>query len=250
MQRSAEVYATYQKLLVDANALDFGDLLLRTVELFDRFPEVLAHYRRRWQYVLIDEYQDTNRVQYKLVRQLADEHQNLCVVGDPDQSVYAWRGADVRNILDFERDYPNAKVVRLEENYRSSASILELANTVISANLSRRGKTLRPTRAGGEKVVLLEAADDRDEAEAIAEAMQEWRRSGRKYSDAAVLYRTNAQSRGMEDAMRRAGERTASAELWRNGCARSRRSDARIRPRFGERGRGVATRAAAGCSAR
>ena len=107
-ERAAEVYATYQRLLVDANALDFGDLLLRTTELFDRFPEVLRYYRTRWQYVLIDEYQDTNRVQYKLVEQVAGEHRNLCVVGDPDQSIYAWRGADIRNILDFEIDYPDA----------------------------------------------------------------------------------------------------------------------------------------------
>jgi DNA helicase-2/ATP-dependent DNA helicase PcrA len=153
----------------------------------------------------VDEYQDTNRAQYEFVRLVAGEHRNVVVVGDDDQAIYGWRGADIRNILDFERDYPSAKVVRLEENYRSTSSILDLANTVISANLWRRGKTLRATRAGGEKVVLLEAADDRDEAEAIAEAMQVWRREGRKYSDAAVLYRTNAQSRGMEDAMRRAG---------------------------------------------
>jgi DNA helicase-2/ATP-dependent DNA helicase PcrA len=137
-QRAAEVYATYQRLLVDANALDFGDLLLRTVELFERFPEVLRWYRQRWQYLLIDEYQDTNRVQYRLVQQLAAEHRNLCVVGDGDQSVYGWRGADIRNILDFEEDYPNANVVLLERNYRSVQPILEGASGVIAHNVGRK----------------------------------------------------------------------------------------------------------------
>src|SRR5690606_26600345 len=154
---------------------------------------------------LVDEYQDTNRAQYEFVKLVAGEHRNVAVVGDDDQAIYGWRGADIRNILDFERDYPNAKVVRLEENYRSSAAILDLANIVISANLSRRGKTLRATRAGGEMVVELEAADDRDEAEAVAEALQDWRRSGHRFSDAAVLYRTNAQSRVLEEAMRKVG---------------------------------------------
>ena len=119
-ETAAEIYAIYQRLLADASALDFGDLILQTVQLFERFPDVAAHYRRRWQYVLIDEYQDTNRVQYRLVNQLASEHRNLCVVGDPNQAIYGWRGADVRNILDFERDHPDATVIRLERNYRST----------------------------------------------------------------------------------------------------------------------------------
>jgi DNA helicase-2/ATP-dependent DNA helicase PcrA len=204
-QAAAKVYRDLEETLRAANAVCFDDLLVLPVRILREHEEVRTRLARRFRHVLVDEYQDTNRAQYEFVRLVAAEHRNVVVVGDDDQAIYGWRGADIRNILDFERDYPNAKVVRLEENYRSSAAILELANTVISANLSRRGKTLRPTRGGGEKVVLLEAADDRDEAEAIAEAMQEWRRAGRKYSDAAVLYRTNAQSRGMEDAMRRAG---------------------------------------------
>ena len=123
-ERAVEVYATYQRLLAEQNALDFGDLLLLTVELFERHPAVLRHYQERWQYVLVDEYQDTNRIQYRLVNQLAGGHRNLCVVGDPDQSIYRWRGADVRNILDFERDFPDAKVVKLERNYRSTQRIV------------------------------------------------------------------------------------------------------------------------------
>ncbi len=204
-QAAAKVYRDLEETLRAANAVCFDDLLVLPVRILREHEDVRTRLARRFRHVLVDEYQDTNRAQYEFVRLVASEHRNVAVVGDDDQAIYGWRGADVRNILDFERDYPNATVVRLEENYRSSAAILELANTVISANLARRGKTLRPTRAGGEQVVLLEAADDRDEAEAIAEAMLDWRRGGRRLSDAAVLYRTNAQSRGMEDAMRRAG---------------------------------------------
>lgn len=204
-QAAAKVYRDLEDTLRAANAVSFDDLLVLPVRILREHADVRTRLARRFRHVLVDEYQDTNRAQYEFVRLVAEEHRNVVVVGDDDQAIYGWRGADIRNILDFERDYPSAKVLRLEENYRSSASILELANVVISANLSRRGKTLRATRAGGEQVVLLEAADDRDEAEAIAEAMQDWRRSGRRLSDAAVLYRTNAQSRGMEDAMRRAG---------------------------------------------
>jgi len=200
VQRAAEVYLSYQRLLVEANALDFGDLLLRAVELFDRFPEVLAYYRRRWQYVLIDEYQDTNRVQYRLVQQIAGEHRNLCVVGDPDQSIYAWRGADIRNILDFEADYPDAAVVRLERNYRSTDPILQAASGVISHNLARREKTLFTDREGGERISVYEAADDRDEARhAVRRILSLAREEGRPYGHFAIFYRTNAQSRVLEE---------------------------------------------------
>ena len=129
-EQIAEIYATYQRLLTDANALDFNDLLLHTVRLFEEYPEVLGYYRRRWQYLLVDEYQDTNRVQYRLLRLLAAEHQNICVVGDVDQAVYGWRGADIRNILDFEKDYPDASLVKLERNYRSTQPILEGASAL------------------------------------------------------------------------------------------------------------------------
>jgi DNA helicase-2/ATP-dependent DNA helicase PcrA len=200
MQRTAEIYTTYQRLLVEANALDFNDLLLRTVELFERFPEVLAHYRSRWQYVLIDEYQDTNRVQYQLVQQLAGEHRNLCVVGDPDQSIYAWRGADIRNILDFEQDYPDTTTVRLERNYRSTQPILEGASQVIANNRARKEKRLFTEQEGGEKILVHEAMDDRGEAQfVVREIVASSRREGLNYGQYAVFYRTNAQSRLFEE---------------------------------------------------
>ena len=199
-EQAAEVYASYQRLLADANALDFGDLLLRTVELFGRFPEVLAHYRRRWQYVLIDEYQDTNRVQYELVEQLVADHRNLCVVGDPDQSIYAWRGADLRNILDFERDYPEARVVRLERNYRSTQPILRGASGVVANNLARKRKDLFTEREGGDPIRVFEALDDREEARfVVREILDAVRERGHARSDFAIFYRTNAQSRLFEE---------------------------------------------------
>ena len=156
-EQTAELYATYQKLLAEANALDFGDLLLLTVELFERHPEVLRHYQERWQYVLVDEYQDTNRVQYQLVNQLVAPHRNLCVVGDPDQSVYGWRGADIRNILDFERDYPDAKVVKLERNYRSTQRILAGADAVVENNPDRPPKKMVAEGGEGDAIVLYQA---------------------------------------------------------------------------------------------
>ena len=199
-RQAAELYATYQRVLADSGALDFGDLLLKTVELFERFPEVLAHYRRRWQYVLVDEYQDTNRVQYRLVQQLVAEHRNLCVVGDPDQSIYAWRGADIHNILDFERDYPGAVVVKLERNYRSTQPILAGASGVVSHNVARKRKELFTEREGGRAIRLFEAGDDREEAQLVVrEIAAAVREEGRAYGDCAIFYRTNAQSRIFEE---------------------------------------------------
>ncbi|MHC4670725.1 MAG: ATP-dependent helicase, partial [Planctomycetota bacterium] len=199
-EQAAEVYATYQRLLRDANALDFGDLILATTQLFERFPQVLAYYRRRWQYVLVDEYQDTNRVQYRLVNQIAGEHRNLCVVGDPDQSIYAWRGADVRNILDFERDFPDATVVKLERNYRSTRPILDGASAVVENNRARKGKRMWTERQGGEPLRRYEAADERDEAQfVIGEILAAEREEGRARGDCAIFYRTNAQSRPFEE---------------------------------------------------
>ena len=199
-ERAAEVYAVYQRLLADANALDFGDLLLQTTLLFDRFPEVLRHYQRRWQYILVDEYQDTNRVQYQLVIQLAAEHRNLCVVGDPDQSIYAWRGADIRNILDFERDFDNARIVQLERNYRSTQRILTGASAVVEHNQSRREKRLLTERGQGERIRFYESRDERDEAQnVVRKILEEAREEGRPYGRVAVFYRTNAQSRPIEE---------------------------------------------------
>src|SRR6185369_13209998 len=149
--------------LQTANAVDFDDLLVLPVRMLQQNPEQLAKYRSRFQYILVDEYQDTNRAQYELIKLLGGEHGNVCVVGDDDQSIYGWRGADIRNILDFNKDFPNATVVRLEENYRSTPPILDLANLVISANTGRMGKTLRATRGGGEPVTILRALDERDE---------------------------------------------------------------------------------------
>jgi DNA helicase-2/ATP-dependent DNA helicase PcrA len=199
-ERAAELYASYQRRLADSGALDFGDLLLKTVELFERFPEVLRHYRRRFQYVLIDEYQDTNRVQYRLVQQLASEHRNLCVVGDPDQSIYAWRGADVRNILDFEQDYPDAKVVRLERNYRSTQPILAGASGLVAHNVARKRKELFTEREGGAAIRVYEAMDDREEAQFVVRGILDAvRGEGRAHGDCAIFYRTNAQSRVFEE---------------------------------------------------
>jgi len=197
---AAEIYATYQRLLVDSNALDFGDLLLRTTELFDRFPEVLAHYQRRWQYVLVDEYQDTNRIQYELIQQVSREHRNLCVVGDPDQSIYAWRGADIRNIMEFERDYPDAKTVKLEINYRSTQPILDGASGVVANNLDRKHKNLVTERAGGELIGVYHARNDREEAEFVVRRILAAVRGGdRRGGEFAIFYRTNHQSRLFEE---------------------------------------------------
>ncbi|HVP28292.1 MAG TPA: UvrD-helicase domain-containing protein [Myxococcota bacterium] len=197
---ASELYATYQRLLAEANALDFGDLILQTVQLFDRFPQVAAHYRRRWQYVLVDEYQDTNRVQYRLVNQLAAEHRNLCVVGDPNQSIYAWRGADIRNILDFEHDYPDAAVVKLERNYRSTQPILEGSSALVAHNRERKEMWMVTEREGGERIRLYEATDDRDEAQfVVRQILAATRGEGRSLGDCAIFYRTNAQSRPFEE---------------------------------------------------
>ena len=199
-EEAAELYAGYQRLLAEANALDFGDLILQVTELFARFPEVLGHYRRRWNYVLVDEYQDTNRVQYQLTTQLTREHRNLCAVGDPDQSVYGWRGADLRNILDFERDFPEAQVVKLERNYRSRRPILEGATAVVAHNVARRDKQMVAERGEGEPIRLFEAEDERDEAGfAIRELLAAVRSEDRSYRDFAIFYRTNAQSRPFEE---------------------------------------------------
>jgi len=229
-ERAAELYATYQRLLAEAGALDFGDLLLKTVDLFERFPEVLAHYRRRWQYVLVDEYQDTNRVQYRLVEQIAGEHRNLCVVGDPDQSIYAWRGADVRNILDFERDYPEAKVVKLERNYRSTQPILSGASGVVANNVARKRKELFTEREGGDPIRVYEAEDDREEARfAVREIVSRARGEGRPYGDFAIFYRTNAQSRVFEEELLQYDIRHPLRRGGRRALLRSRRGEGRAR---------------------
>ncbi len=200
----ADVYPAYQTALREQNAFDFDDLLVKPVELLRENPEALRHYSRRFQFILVDEYQDTNHAQYKFVEMLAREHGNLMVVGDDDQSIYGWRGADIRNILDFESDFPDARVIRLEQNYRSTARILDAANAVIAENVRRKGKTLRTDAEPGEAVSLVETADERDEADWIASEIEarlaeDGERTPR---DFVVLYRTNAQSRALEDSFR------------------------------------------------
>ncbi len=192
-------YVAYQKQLKQCNALDFDDLLLLTLQLFVRFPDVLEKYRRKFRYILVDEYQDTNLVQYHIVQMLASEHRNICVVGDDDQSIYGWRGADIRNILEFEKDFPGAAVIRLEQNYRSTEVILNAANVVISNNRSRKKKELWTEKQGGEPIDVYEAMDERDEANRICNRILEGARYGeRRYDDYAILYRTHAQSRVIE----------------------------------------------------
>jgi DNA helicase-2/ATP-dependent DNA helicase PcrA len=201
----AEAYGRYQSRLRQVNAVDFNDILGRTVELFDERPEVLGRVRQRAVFVHVDEYQDTNAVQYRLTSQLAGGERNLMVVGDPDQSIYAFRGADVRNILDFQKDYPDAAVYRLELNYRSIGSVLEFANALILHNQGRLEKELRPVKGAGEKVRIYRAVDHRAEAEFVARSVERlMAERGLGPNDFAVLYRTNSQSRVLEEAMRRA----------------------------------------------
>ncbi|MGQ9497093.1 MAG: UvrD-helicase domain-containing protein [Desulfotomaculales bacterium] len=202
----ARVYRLYQERLQENNALDFDDLLLLTVRLFREHPGVLARWQDRFRYILVDEYQDTNHAQYVLVNLLAAGHRNLFVVGDPDQSIYGWRGADITNILNFERDYPEAKVVKLEQNYRSTMRILDAANSVIRHNAARKEKRLWTAKGEGPPLVVYCGADERAEAKFVADRIRELSRSeGRTYRDFAVLYRTHAQSRVLEEVLLREG---------------------------------------------
>jgi DNA helicase II / ATP-dependent DNA helicase PcrA len=200
-ERAANVYARYQEKMRRNNALDFGDLLLYTVRVFEEHPDVLDRYRERFLHVLVDEYQDTNAVQYRLTNLLASRHRNLCVVGDEDQSIYRWRGAEIGNILDFERDYPDAVVIRLEQNYRSTGTILEAAGAVVAQNTQRKGKTLWTENPRGEKVTLALVDDEVDEARYVAGEIARLDKAGRSLREMAVFYRTNAQSRALEEAL-------------------------------------------------
>ncbi|MBE3555691.1 MAG: DNA helicase PcrA [Firmicutes bacterium] len=199
------VYDAYQRRLKQANALDFDDLIMLTVTLFQQFPEVLEHYQDQFRYIHVDEYQDTNRAQYTLVRLLAAKYRNLCVVGDSDQSIYGWRGADIRNMLDFERDYPDAAVVKLEQNYRSTQRILDAANQVIAHNRSRQPKRLWTQNGEGALLYHYLADNEQDEARFVVQTIARAVGKGRAYRDFAILYRTNAQSRALEEALMVAG---------------------------------------------
>lgn len=194
-----KVYIAYQKRLAESNALDFDDLLYKTVELFEKFPEVLDYYQERFKYIMVDEYQDTNTAQFKLISLLAKKYRNLCVVGDDDQSIYRFRGANIRNILNFEKQYPEAVVLKLEQNYRSTGNILKAANSVIANNYGRKSKKLWTKREEGQRIVVKEVERDYNEAEYIAEKVKRKVEEGVNYREFAVLYRTNAQSRVLEE---------------------------------------------------
>jgi DNA helicase II / ATP-dependent DNA helicase PcrA len=207
-EKIAHLYEEYRKELRKANALDFDDLLLEAVRLLKSAPQVRDYYNRRFQYLLIDEYQDTNRPQYELMRLLAGDRHNVCAVGDEDQSIYSWRGADIRNILEFEQDFPEAKIIRLEQNYRSTQNILQAASAVVANNLRRKGKNLWTARQGGTKIGYYEAPDGENEALFAADHIAKYLREATERGEtprAAVLYRTNSQSRLFEEAMRRYG---------------------------------------------
>lgn len=198
-QMVATVYSGYQRQLSRNEALDFDDLIMTTINLFERVPEVLEYYQNKFQYIHVDEYQDTNKAQYTLVKLLASKFKNLCVVGDSDQSIYGWRGADIQNILSFEKDYPEANTIFLEQNYRSTKTILNAANEVIKNNSERKPKGLWTANTNGEKIHYYEAMTERDEAEFVIREIMKHQRNGKKYQDMAILYRTNAQSRVLEE---------------------------------------------------
>ena len=204
-KKVADAYALYQRRLEEANAVDFDDLIMQTVRLFRKHPDVLAFYQQRFRYVLVDEFQDTNVAQYELLKLLTSQHRNLSVVGDGDQSIYAFRGATVRNILDFEADYPDAKVILLEQNYRSTQTILSAANSVIANNLERKPKNLWTALGQGQLITRYQAENEHDEAAFVAEEVERLRKQGYRYGQMVVFYRTNAQSRVLEEVFVKAG---------------------------------------------
>ena len=199
------IYSLYQKKLRESNAVDFDDIICLTVRLFEENPDVLAHYQNRWRYIMVDEYQDTNHAQYRLVSLLSGKYHNLCVVGDDDQSIYRFRGATIENILSFEEEFDDAVVIRLEQNYRSTQNILDAANELISHNTARKGKNLWTDNGSGSKVVSYRALDEMGEAMFVVRKIEDFAAQGQKFSDNAVLYRTNAQSNTIERQLVRAG---------------------------------------------
>lgn len=199
LRNVGELYLLYEEKLKQYNALDFDDLIIKAVELLKTYPRVLDYYQRKFQYIFVDEYQDTNKIQYELVRLLSDRHKNICVVGDPDQSIYSWRNADISNILDFEKDFENATTIILEQNYRSTKNILRVANNVIKNNFDRKEKNLWTDNGEGEPIVYKELDNSEDEAIFVAGKISELMNKGYNLSDFAILYRTNAQSRSFEE---------------------------------------------------
>ncbi|HEY1080011.1 MAG TPA: UvrD-helicase domain-containing protein, partial [Bdellovibrio sp.] len=204
--KTVEVYKAYEREMKKANSLDFDDLLMKTYELFRMYPDVLKMYQEKFRFIMVDEYQDTNHIQYLIVQMLAKAHRNLCVVGDEDQSIYSWRGADIKNILDFEKDFPEAKVIKLEENYRSSANIVNAATAVIKNNSERKDKTLFTSNDSGDLIQVREEKNEYDEARFVAKTIQTMINEGSgSYNDYAIFYRTNAQSRVLEEQLRTLG---------------------------------------------
>ena len=202
----AELYEKYQIALKENNALDFDDLLLLPLQIFEKYPKILETYQEKWKYILVDEYQDTNKPQFMLVKNLAKSHKQICVVGDNDQSIYGWRGADISNILDFEKTFKNSEIFKLETNYRSTSYILDSAYSVVKNNHNRASKELVANNGNGEKLGLMQTNDEMEESDAVISALQkEIKLEKRNFSDFAVLYRTNSQSRAIEDAFRRSG---------------------------------------------
>lgn len=202
LSKTANIYSLYQKKLMQNNAVDFDDIIVKTIEIFDKNPDILDYYQKKFKYILVDEYQDTNTAQYELISLLAQFHKNLCVVGDDDQSIYGWRGADIKNILDFEKQFKQAKTIKLEQNYRSTQTILDAANSVIKNNYGRKNKQLWTENDSGEKINVYGASDEHDESQFVAsQIVNGIEKYGSEYSDFAILYRTNAQSRVFEEAL-------------------------------------------------
>lgn len=197
--QTAKVYQVYQSMLKENNALDFDDLIYKTVLLFQQHPEVLEKYQNRFRYIMVDEYQDTNTAQYTLIKLLAQKHNNICAVGDDDQSIYGWRGANIRNILDFEKDFPGTKIIKLEQNYRSTKTILDVANSVIHNNTTRKEKSLWTENKTGSVVHIYKAENEYDESRFVVEKIEQFKREGKNYNEIAILYRANVQSRTIED---------------------------------------------------
>lgn len=197
-----ELFQEYEAELARSNAVDFGGLITGVLKLFEKHPTVLRTYQERYKYILVDEYQDTNRCQFELICYLAEKNKNVCVVGDEDQSIYSWRGADINNIFDFEKKFPDAKTYKLEQNYRSSKKIIEAASHVISRNSYRKGKTMWTDNPEGEEIEIIETGSDKEECEFVAKKIAELKKTGASYNDMAVFYRTNSQSRQIEDALR------------------------------------------------
>lgn len=201
----SKIYQEYEKRKKEQNGVDFGDLILKTYLMFKANPPILEKYNQMWEYIMVDEYQDTNKIQYYLTKLLAGENRNLCVVGDDDQSIYSWRGADINNILDFEKDFPNTFTVKLEENYRSTSNIIRAASTLIQNNHSRKDKILFTNQSPGERISLTQFSNDTDEAYSIVKKVREIYKKEKSYSKFAIFYRTNAQSRYFEEALRNSG---------------------------------------------